>query len=130
MTITYTCDRCGKTFDDADECALHEMEEERAELLASVGPDSLIFFDENYNRTPITEGTIETVSAVYVGNDKAMELLIELFSDGGYCTDGLAIGKTGYFKYDAFEERTDYWYDIGEIHTNLTKMLLAMENNA
>lgn len=42
----YICDYCGKTFDDYEECCIHEMEESAKEL------NGVKFFDDNGKRLP------------------------------------------------------------------------------
>lgn len=77
---TYVCDSCGEEFEDAEECRLHEREEEYKEFKKDVA-----FFDESgelIDGCP-TDKELEFCSAVWVNTEEASGYVNRLFDDSG-----------------------------------------------
>lgn len=108
-TITkYVCDFCGETFENEDECAVHEIQEQFDST-----SQSTIFFGRHFNRISakdILEGY--ACDAIKLLKEKEIPLIKKLFEESEICSPwekegGNLPGRTGLYIWD-YEH--DCWF--------------------
>lgn len=113
---TYTCDYCGKAFDDGDGCFRHEWEH-KFELLKN----RIKFMRERggvLNKLPLALESVDECSVIYCdGTDEAWNTIDEAFDCRGYVYPAEDIRADGHiFVYDydvdewfCLEKKLDYF---------------------
>ncbi len=97
---TYTCDYCGKVFDNGDECYLHEWEHKfesvknRVKLMRE--RDGVLI------ELPLALESVDQCTVIYCdGTDEAWDIIKDAFDWEGYSYPAKCIHADGYvFVYD------------------------------
>lgn len=116
--ITYTCDYCGKIFDDEDECRKHEVKE-----FAQRVENKVMYFDCNGKRlsTDVSPNFIDYFWAV---NETAFEYVDDYFDSCGYSRPSIDTPyKKGDFYYDG-----DIWRNVEELKNQLIEIQEVFKN--
>ena len=108
-TIKYTCDLCGRVFDDGEECAKHELLEKINRY-----SNDVVFFGWNKKVLPFGRVISDSceVWRIYVENEKVIPLIDEITAFCGLISpwssdDGSNRKTIGLYLYDEEKYR---WY--------------------
>lgn len=118
----YTCDFCGKQFDDATDCDRHELEHKAEKLKGKVR-----FFRKSHEEMvelPISPGSVDSVMYIYCADKETWEFLSEIFDEAGYCrpNEYCEYGS----KFYAYDSDNYVWYDVVQQMNKYQEILDSM----
>lgn len=112
INTTYTCEYCGKAFDDINECLLHE----RKELEKQVD-NKVMYFDCDGKRLPI-DASPNLIDYFWVADEVAFNYVNVYFSECGFSRPRLDTSRCeGGFYYE-----NDLWQNVEELREHLNEI--------
>lgn len=118
----YTCDFCGKHFNDAIDCDKHEFEHKVSKLRGEIR-----FFKKDHEKMvelPISPDSVDSVMYIYCADKETWEFLSEIFNEAGYCSPD-EYCKYG-SKFYAYDSDNFSWYDVAQQMNKYQEILDSM----
>lgn len=110
---TYTCEYCGKTFDDIDECRQHEADE----LFRRV-ENKIVYLDHRGMPLSVLNCCPEDIFYFWVADEEAFDCVNKYFLDWHYDRPSRDTPYCeGYFYYDE-----ESWHNIKELEDKIREI--------